>query len=249
MNNSQTVDKKEIEKFSQMADQWWDLNGKFKALHKFNPVRINYIKEKAQEHFKLKNDLQGLHVLDIGCGGGLLSEPMARFNATVTAIDASEKNINIASIHAKKSNLDINYLHTTVEELATKNLKYDIILNMEVIEHVADYKLFLTKSCIMLKPGGLMFIATINRTIKSYALAILGAEYILRWVPSGTHDWNKFLKPSEIEPYINNNGLSLKEIKGVSYNLLLDKWNLSSDLAVNYMMLISKKNEKPKSNS
>jgi 2-polyprenyl-6-hydroxyphenyl methylase/3-demethylubiquinone-9 3-methyltransferase len=249
MNKSQTVDTKEIEKFSQIADQWWDLNGKFKPLHKFNPIRVNYIKKKAQKHFGLIDDLRGLDVLDIGCGGGLLSEPMARFKANVTAIDASEKNISVASIHAKKSNLTINYQHTTVEELAAKNKIYDIILNMEVIEHVADYKLFLHQSCLMLKPGGLMFIATINRTIKSFLLAILGAEYILRWLPVGTHNWNKFLKPSEIEPYVNINGLLLEEIQGVSYNPLVDKWHLSNDMDVNYMMLISKQNEKPKSNS
>jgi 2-polyprenyl-6-hydroxyphenyl methylase/3-demethylubiquinone-9 3-methyltransferase len=239
MTKAKSIDESEIAKFSAMADEWWDLNGKFKPLHKFNPVRIAYIRDNVLSHFN-KDDFKGLSFLDIGCGGGLLSEPMARLGADVTSIDASEKNIKIASLHAQKSELDINYQCTSAEELATKSKKFDVVLNMEVIEHVADVEAFMQASCDLVKPGGLMFVATLNRTLKSYGLAIIGAEYILRWLPKGTHDWNKFLKPSEIDAHISNNAMKLKSLQGVSYNPLLDKWKLSDDLNVNYMMLTVK---------
>ena len=239
MTKAKSVDENEIAKFSAMADEWWDLNGKFKPLHKFNPVRISYIRDNVLSHFN-KEDFKGLNILDIGCGGGLLSEPMARLGADVTSIDASQKNIKIASLHSKQSELKIDYQCTSAEELAKKAKKFDVVLNMEVIEHVADVESFMQACCHLVKPGGLMFIATINRTIKSYALAIVGAEYVLRWLPKGTHDWNKFLKPSQVEEHIRNNGMGLQKLQGVSYNPLLDKWSLSSDVDVNYMMLSGK---------
>ncbi|PIR37669.1 MAG: bifunctional 3-demethylubiquinol 3-O-methyltransferase/2-polyprenyl-6-hydroxyphenol methylase [Alphaproteobacteria bacterium CG11_big_fil_rev_8_21_14_0_20_39_49] len=239
MTKSKSIDENEIAKFSAMADEWWDLNGKFKPLHKFNPVRIEYIRDNVLSHFD-KEGFKGLKFLDIGCGGGLLSEPMARLGADVTSIDASEKNIKIASLHAEQSGLKIDYQCTSAEELAKKGGKFDVVLNMEVIEHVANIGSFVQASADLLKPEGLMFIATLNRTLKSYALAIVGAEYILRWLPKGTHDWKKFLKPSEVEELASENGLKLKEIQGVSYNPLIDKWKLSDDVDVNYMMLFGK---------
>jgi 2-polyprenyl-6-hydroxyphenyl methylase/3-demethylubiquinone-9 3-methyltransferase len=241
MKKAQSIDENEIAKFSAMADQWWDLNGKFKPLHKFNPVRIGYVRDHIKSHFN-REDCEGITLLDIGCGGGLLSEPMARQGMDVTAIDASEKNIKIASLHAEKSDLKIDYRCTSAEELATTGIQFDVVLNMEVIEHVADVESFLKASCGLAKPNGIMILATLNRTIKSYALAIVGAEYVLKWLPKGTHDWNKFLKPSEIEPHLRNNGMNLQKIQGVSYNPLQDEWGLSSDIDVNYMMLINKLN-------
>jgi 2-polyprenyl-6-hydroxyphenyl methylase/3-demethylubiquinone-9 3-methyltransferase len=202
-------------------------------------VRIGYVRDHVKSHFN-QEDLSGITLLDIGCGGGLLSEPMARLGMAVTAIDASEKNIKIASLHAEKSGLKIDYRCTSAEDLASTKVQFDVVLNMEVIEHVADVESFLKASCELLKPNGIMIIATLNRTIKSYALAIVGAEYVLKWLPRGTHDWNKFLKPSEIEPHLINNGMNLQKIQGVSYNPLQDKWSLSSDIDVNYMMLVNK---------
>lgn len=231
-----TIDPSEIAKFSAMADEWWDEGGKFKPLHKFNPTRIAYIKDKITAHFR-KSDLKGLDIVDIGCGGGLLSEPMARLGANITGVDASEKNINIASIHAKNVGLSIYYKCGSAEELADSGKKFDVVLNMEVIEHVADVPAFLTACSRLVKPDGIMFIATLNRTVKSYALAIVGAEYVLGWLPRGTHDWKKFLKPSEINTELEKNGMELKEIQGVSYNPVMDKWGLSDDIKVNYMMV------------
>ena len=202
---STTINKEEIQKFSRLADEWWDLNGKFKPLHMFNPIRIEYILEKIKIHHKLKksdesNFLNGINILDIGCGGGLISEPMARLGAHVTGIDASEKNIKVAKLHSKKNNLEINYLNTSPENL-NKFEKFDVILNLEIVEHVEDVNLYI-KSCYkLLKKNGLMFTATINRSFMSYLKAIIGAEYILRWLPIGTHDWNKFLKPEELENF------------------------------------------------
>ena len=196
-----TVNKKEIEKFSKMAEEWWDVEGKFKPLHKFNPIRIKYIKGSIIENFKLQNNgklpLEGINVLDIGCGGGLLSEPMCRLGATVTGIDASAKNIEIAKIHAKKNNLNINYVCTSPEKIQKE--KFDVILNMEIVEHVENVDLFLNSSSNLLKKDGLMFVATINKTLKSYLFAIIGAEYILRWLPIGTHEWEKFIKPDDLK--------------------------------------------------
>ena len=199
---STTINKEEIQKFSKLADEWWDVNGKFKPLHMFNPIRIEYILDEITKHFKLdrktKLPLKNLEILDIGCGGGLISEPMARLGGNVTGIDAAEKNIKIASLHSKENNLKITYLNKSPEQLDDEE-KFDIILNLEVVEHVDNLDLYL-KSCYkLLKPNGLMFTATINRTFTSYIKAIIGAEYILRWLPIGTHDWNKFIKPEELE--------------------------------------------------
>lgn len=231
----------EVEKFSKIADEWWDINGKFRPLHLFNPVRLHYIRDIIQTHFSLnaniqKNPLSGINILDIGCGGGLLSEPMARLGADVTGVDASERNIKTAQIHAESNELKINYICNTAENL-TKSYSesFDVILNMEVIEHVANPEFFMQSCAKLLKPNGIMFVATLNRTLKSYALAIVGAEYILRWLPIGTHDWNKFLKPNEIEKMAQSAHLSHHSWQGVSFNPLTQKWIKISDISVNYM--------------
>ena len=232
-----SVNKKEIEKFSRMAAEWWDPDGKFKPLHKFNPIRIKYIKENIIQNFKLKNNnipLKGVNILDIGCGGGLLSEPMCRLGANVTGIDASMKNINIAKIHAKKDNLKINYLCSSPEKLKIKK-KFDVILNMEIIEHVEDIQFFLNSCSKLLKKNGVMFVATINKTLKSYIFAIVGAEYILKWLPIGTHEWEKFVKPKDLENILKQNNLSLNRLDGMHFNIIKDEWNVSKDLSVNYI--------------
>ena len=217
-----SINKKEIEKFSNMAAEWWDPEGKFKPLHKFNPIRIKYIKENIVKEFQLKNKkypLSGINVLDIGCGGGLLSEPMCRLGANVTAIDASNKNIAIANLHAKKNNLKINYICSSPEKLKTTK-KFDVILNMEIVEHVEDVDFFLKSCANLLKKNGLMFVATINKTLKSYIFAIVGAEYVLRWLPIGTHEWEKFVKPEELKSILIKNNLNLKKIDGMNFNIL-----------------------------
>ena len=232
-----SINKKEIEKFSKMAAEWWDPEGKFKPLHKFNPIRIKYIKENIIKEFQLKNKkypLSGINVLDIGCGGGLLSEPMCRLGANVTAIDASNKNIAIANLHAKKNNLKINYICSSPEKLKTTK-KFDVILNMEIVEHVEDVDFFLKSCANLLKKNGLMFVATINKTLKSYIFAIVGAEYVLRWLPIGTHEWEKFVKPEELKSILIKNNLNLKKIDGMNFNILKDEWNVSKDLSVNYI--------------
>ncbi|WP_440653511.1 bifunctional 2-polyprenyl-6-hydroxyphenol methylase/3-demethylubiquinol 3-O-methyltransferase UbiG [Candidatus Pelagibacter sp. HIMB1542] len=232
-----SINKKEIEKFSNMAAEWWDPEGKFKTLHKFNPIRIKYIKENIIKEFQLKNKkypLSGINVLDIGCGGGLLSEPMYRLGANVTAIDASNKNIAIANLHAKKNNLNINYICSSPEKLKTTK-KFDVILNMEIVEHVEDVDFFLKSCANLLKKNGLMFVATINKTLKSYIFAIVGAEYVLRWLPIGTHEWEKFVKPEELKSILIKNNLNLKKIDGMNFNILKDEWNVSKDLSVNYI--------------
>ena len=232
-----SINKKEIEKFSNMAAEWWDPEGKFKPLHKFNPIRIKYIKENIIKEFQLKNKkypLSGINVLDIGCGGGLLSEPMCRLGANVTAIDASNKNIAMANLHAKKNNLKINYICSSPEKLKTTK-KFDVILNMEIVEHVEDVDFFLKSCANLLKKNGLMFVATINKTLKSYIFAIVGAEYVLRWLPIGTHEWEKFVKPEELKSMLSKNNLNLKKIDGMNFNILKDEWNVSKDLSVNYI--------------
>ncbi len=240
-----TVNDAEVAKFSAMAEQWWDPAGKFKPLHKLNPVRLAYIREQGLDHFALdgakRSPFKGLKILDVGCGGGLLCEPMARLGAEVSGVDASERNIAIAKVHAEQSGLEINYLATTSEKLAAKGDQFDVVLNMEVIEHVADVPLFLKSCADLVKPGGLMFIATINRTAKAYALAILGAEYILRWLPRGTHDYSKFLTPDEITSIIKRNSMSIRDKCGVSFNPLQDKWRKTRDMSVNYMLLAEKR--------
>ena len=232
-----SVNKKEIEKFSKMATEWWDPEGKFKPLHKFNPIRIQYIKDNIINHFKLKNNikpLSGVNILDIGCGGGLLSEPMSRIGANVTGIDASDKNIKIAKLHSKKNNLKINYLCSSPEKLKSKE-KFDVILNMEIVEHVKDINFFLKSCSQLLKKNGLMFVATINKTFKSYVFAIIGAEYILRWLPIGTHEWEKFVNPKDLEKILLKNKLSLNKLDGMKFNIIKDEWNISKDYSVNYI--------------
>ena len=234
---SNSINKQEIEKFSKIATEWWSPNGKFKPLHKFNPIRIQYLKENIIEHFKLKHSsrpLKKINILDIGCGGGLLSEPMSRLGANVTAIDASKKNIEVAKFHAKKNNLKINYLCSSPEKLNIKK-KFDVILNMEIIEHVDDINFFIKKSSNLLKKNGLMFVATLNKTFKSYLFAIIGAEYILRWLPIGTHDWEKFVKPDELVNLGKKFNLKLKKLSGMEFNPIIDKWHLSNDKSVNYI--------------
>ena len=239
---SNTINKLEIAKFSKIAAEWWSPNGKFKPLHKFNPIRIKYLKENIIEHFKLKqtnSPLKGLNILDIGCGGGLLSEPITRLGAKVTAIDASKKNIQVAKFHAKKNNLKINYLCSSPEKF-NLNKKFDVVLNMEVVEHVEDLNFFIKKSSSLLKKNGLMFIATLNKTFKSYMFAIIGAEYVLKWLPIGTHDWEKFVKPDNLVNLAINHNLKLKKISGMKFNPIIDEWNLSTDKSVNYIAKFKK---------
>jgi len=239
---SSTINKKEIEKFSNMASEWWNPQGKFKPLHKFNPVRIKYIIDNTVKHFKIKSQeepFKNLSILDIGCGGGLLSEPMSRLGASVTGIDASQTNINIAKLHSKNSNLKIDYICTSPENLKI-NKKFDIILNMEIVEHVEDVNYFINKSSEFLKKDGLMYIATLNKTLKSYLFAIVGAEYILRWLPIGTHEWEKFLEPSKLIEYGKNNSLTLEKLDGIAFNLLENEWKLSKDKSVNYIVQFKK---------
>ena len=237
-----TINKKEIEKFSKIASEWWSPEGKFKPLHKFNPIRIKYLKDNIIDHFNLKRKnlpLKGINILDIGCGGGLLSEPMSRLGAKVTGIDASEKNIKVAKFHSKKNKLKINYICSSPEKNKLKK-KFDVILNMEIVEHVEDLNLFIKESSKLLKKNGLMFIATLNKTFKSYLFAIVGAEYFLRWLPIGTHDWNKFIKPEDLVKIAETNNLKLEKIDGMSFNLLTDQWNLDTDNSVNYIVKFKK---------
>ncbi|MCE3254724.1 MAG: ubiG [Rickettsiaceae bacterium] len=237
---SSTIDEKEIEKFTSIAGEWWSANGKFKPLHKFNPARISYIREKLIDNFSLnassKTPLENLKILDIGCGGGLLCEPLARLGADVTGIDAGKENIEAAKTHAAQSSLNINYRHQTIESLSQTAEKFDVVLAMEIIEHVANVEQFLAAASRCLKPNGLFFIASLNRSATSYLKAIIGAEYVLRWMPRGTHDWKKFLKPSEVNHFMEVNKLKLIDLSGFSYSLLRDEWKASRDISVNYVM-------------
>ena len=232
-----TINKEEIEKFSKIAEEWWNPTGKFKPLHKFNPIRISYIKDNITSSFKLKNKrkpLEKVKILDIGCGGGLLSEPMSRLGAEVVGIDASEKNIQVAKLHAKKNSLNIKYHCTSPENFIT-NTKFDVILNMEIIEHVEDVDFFLKSCAKLLKKEGIMFVATINKTLKSYVFAIIGAEYIMRWLPIGTHEWEKFVIPEDLIKILKGYNLSLDKLDGMKFNLIKDQWSISSDKSVNYI--------------
>lgn len=235
-----TIDAGEVARFSALAAEWWNPHGKFGVLHKFNPVRLGFIRDEAVKHFgrdaNAVRPFEGLRLLDIGCGGGLLSEPMARLGFDVVGADASEKNIKTASVHAAEVGLLIDYRATTAEALAAAGERFDAILNMEVIEHVADLDLFLTSCASMLKPGGLMFVATINRTAKAFALAIVGAEYVLGWLPRGTHDWAKFVTPAELDKALAGTGLSVTAKSGVWFNPLNGRWLLTDDMDVNYMV-------------
>ena len=233
-----TIDKKEIEKFSKLASDWWNPDGKFKPLHLFNPARVKFIKEKIISHFHIAENLdepfKKLKILDIGCGGGLLCEPLRRMGANITGIDASHNNIRAAKLHAKEMGLDIKYIHTSPENFNIKN-KFDIILNMEVVEHVSNINLFIQNCSSLIEKEGIMFVATINRNLKSYVFAILGAEYILRWLPIGTHEWDKFLTPQELEIIAKKNNFHLNDLVGMSYNLIKKEWIKNNDPSVNYI--------------
>ncbi len=249
-SHSASVDPVEVAKFAALAGEWWDPAGKFAPLHRLNPARLTFIRDRIAAHAGrdplAERPLAGLRVLDIGCGGGLLSEPMARLGAAVTGIDAAERNVAVAADHAAEAGLDIDYRHTTAEALAAEarggnGAGYDLVLNMEVVEHVADVTAFLQASAALVAPGGAMALATLNRTPKSFALAIVGAEYILRWLPRGTHDWRRFLRPSELVAYLRAAGLETRELTGVTYNPLTGAWRLApGDLDVNYMVFAVK---------
>jgi len=236
-----TIDESEVDRFSRMAADWWNPTGKFKPLHKFNPVRLTYIRQTVIEHFGLDagtaRPFDGLRLLDIGCGGGLLSEPMARLGAEVVGADASETNIEIARLHAGQSGLDIDYRATTSEALEAAGESFDVVLNMEVVEHVSDVDLYMKSCAAMVRPGGLMVVATINRTMKAYGLAIIGAEHILRWLPKGTHQYEKLVTPQELEHALAGTGVDIVRRTGVSFNPLADEWRLSRDMDVNYMVV------------
>ena len=238
-----TINKEEIQKFSNLAEEWWDVNGKFKPLHMFNPIRIEYILDKIKQHFKIENKkesiLKDLNILDIGCGGGLISEPLSRLGGNVTGIDASDKNIKVATIHSKKNNLKIRYLNKSPEQL-NEFEKFDIILSLEIVEHVNDVNLYIKSCNKLLKQNGIMFTATLNRTLISYFKAIIGAEYILRWLPIGTHDWNKFIKPEELEHILLKNSFNTIDLKGLEFNPLTNKWKKSKNLSVNYIICSTK---------
>ena len=237
-----TINKKEIEKFCKIAEEWWNPSGKFKPLHKFNPIRISYIKNNIIKSLKItdkKKPLKKVRILDIGCGGGLLSEPMSRLGAEVTGIDASKKNIEVARIHAQKNNLKIKYVWGSPDNYKS-DTKFDVILNMEIIEHVEDVNFFLKSCSKLLKKNGIMFVATLNKTLKSYLFAIIGAEYFLRWLPIGTHDWDKFVKPDDLINILKKNNFILNELRGMKFNLINDEWNLSSDNSVNYIAKFTK---------
>ena len=234
-----TINKEEIQKFSKLADEWWDVKGKFKPLHMFNPIRIEYITQKIKDHFNLSNQenayLKGIKILDIGCGGGLISEPMTRLGGSVTGIDASKKNIEVAKIHALNNKLNINYQNKSPEQLKEKEA-FDVILNLEIVEHVDNVQLYINSCKKLLKKNGIMFTATLNRTMVSYVKAIIGAEYILRWLPIGTHDWNKFIRPEELEKLLSSENFSSIDINGFEFNLFNRKWRNSRDLSVNYII-------------
>jgi 2-polyprenyl-6-hydroxyphenyl methylase / 3-demethylubiquinone-9 3-methyltransferase len=236
-----TVDRDEVARFSRLAGQWWDPHGPMAALHKFNPVRLAYVRDRAAEHFgrdaKRLDSLKGLRILDIGCGGGILAEPLARLGATVVGADPSASNIAVARRHAAQSGLTLDYREATAEGLADAGELFDVVLAMEVVEHVADVALFVDRAAAMVKPDGLLFVATLNRTAKSFALAIVGAEYILRWLPRGTHQWDKFVTPNELEIAIEQAGLRITGETGVIYDLFADRWRQSRDMDVNYMVV------------
>jgi 2-polyprenyl-6-hydroxyphenyl methylase/3-demethylubiquinone-9 3-methyltransferase len=240
-----SVDPEEVARFSALAAKWWDPRGEFAPLHKFNPVRLGFIRDRAAARFgrdsKARQPFEGLRLLDIGCGGGLLSEPMRRLGFTVTSVDASARNIGTARAHADQQGLDIDYRCATAEQLLTEGAgPFDVVLNMEVVEHVADPGEYLRTSARLVAPGGLMIVATLNRTPRAFALAVVGAEYVLRWLPRGTHDWKKFLKPEEIRAFLASEPVEVQGPFGVAYNPLTDRWSLSGDTAVNYMMTVAR---------
>jgi 2-polyprenyl-6-hydroxyphenyl methylase/3-demethylubiquinone-9 3-methyltransferase len=249
--SASSIDTAEIERFSKLASTWWDPRGPMAPLHKLNPVRLGYIRDKVTAHFgrdpKKLDCLKGLRMLDIGCGAGILSEPLARLGASMVGADPSEENIAVASAHAQDNDVEVDYRATTAETLAEAGEKFDVVLAMEVVEHVNDVGEFVATCASMVKPGGLMIAATLNRTLKSFALAIVGAEYLLRWLPRGTHQWDKFVTPQELERAIESTGLNVTGERGVIYNPLADRWQLSSDMDVNYMLVAERDNQKEKS--
>ena len=237
-----TINKKEIDKFSKLAEEWWDPNGKFKPLHNFNPVRLKYIKDSILKKYKntdKKRPLKNIRILDIGCGGGLLCEPLSKLGAEVVGIDASEKNIKIAKLHSRENNLRINYFCASPENFKIKG-KFDVILNMEIVEHVENVNFFLNQSTKFLKKEGLMFVATLNKTLKSFFFAIIGAEYVLRWLPIGTHDWDMFIEPKKLINICKNNNLVLQDLFGVKYNMINNDWEVSKDTSINYLAKFEK---------
>tara|TARA_B100000029_G_scaffold169456_1_gene165694 strand:- start:600 stop:1325 length:726 start_codon:yes stop_codon:yes gene_type:complete len=238
-----TIDKIEVEKFSKIASDWWNPNGKFKPLHVFNPARIKLIKEKIISYFSLdpnsKKPLSKISILDIGCGGGLLCEPLKRLGAEITGIDASENNIKAAKLHAEEMGLDIKYINCSPENLKADK-KFKVILNMEIVEHVSDVNLFMQKCSSLIEKDGIMFVATINKNLKSYLFAIIGAEYVLRWLPIGTHDWNKFLTPEQLKNIAEKNNFVFDELIGMKFNILLNKWKATKDSSVNYISIFLK---------
>jgi 2-polyprenyl-6-hydroxyphenyl methylase/3-demethylubiquinone-9 3-methyltransferase len=244
-HSSSTIDPDDVARFSAIAAEWWDENGKFKPLHRINPLRIGYIRDAATEHFALDAasvaPLEGLSLLDVGCGGGLISEPMARLGAAVTGIDASENNIKTATIHAQETGTKVTYRATTAEDLAATGAQYDMVLALEIIEHVADLTLFYDAITTLVKPGGLLVLSTINRNPKSYVMAIVGAEYIMRWLPVGTHNWSQFVRPSEMTHALTSRGCMVKDMQGMIFNPLRNSFSLSkTDLDVNYLMVAKK---------
>ena len=238
--NATTIDPEDVARFSAIADEWWDPDGKFKPLHRFNPIRLHYIRDRICTHFgRDKQSLRpfaGLRLLDVGCGGGLISEPLARMGADVTGIDASERNIRTAQVHAEQCSLDISYRSTTVEEIAATGESYDAVISLEVVEHVADVDLFLDGCAALTADNGAIALATLNRTPKSFALGIVGAEYIMRWLPRGTHKWKKFVRPSELARGLRRNGITVEDISGLTFNPLNSEWQVSGDVSVNYVL-------------
>lgn len=238
-----SIDPDEVARFSALADRWWDATGPFAPLHRFNPVRLGFIRNQAARHFgrdvKTTRPFEGLSLLDIGCGGGLLSEPMSRLGFSVTAVDASERNIGAASAHAQAQGLQIDFRASTAEALLEEDRRFDVVLNMEVIEHVADPRAFLLDTARLMKPGGMMIVATLNRTLKALALAKVGAEYVLRWVPAGTHDWSKFLTPDELKGFVEDQPFEIEGPFGVEYSPLKGEWRESADASINYMMIVT----------
>ncbi|MBN8530904.1 MAG: bifunctional 2-polyprenyl-6-hydroxyphenol methylase/3-demethylubiquinol 3-O-methyltransferase UbiG [Alphaproteobacteria bacterium] len=241
-----SVDAEEIRRFSALAETWWAPDGPMKPLHRLNPVRLAFLRDRAMEHFQMKNEgvapLSGLSVLDIGCGGGLVAEPLARLGAAVTGIDASEKNIAVATLHAEKSGTNVTYRHASAEQLVAEGKRFDLVLALEVVEHVADVEGFLAAACSLVRPGGALAASTLNRTALSYALAIVGAEYIMRWLPKGTHQWSKFLRPSELTNALCRQGMEIAGMKGLFYNPLSGDWMLTERLDVNYLLFATKPN-------
>jgi 2-polyprenyl-6-hydroxyphenyl methylase/3-demethylubiquinone-9 3-methyltransferase len=242
--SASTIDPAEVAKFSAIAAEWWDPTGKFAPLHKFNPVRLGFIREQAAAHFgrdaRSLKPFEGLSLLDIGCGGGLLSEPMARLGFAVTGADASERNIGTARAHAAQSGVEIDYRATTAEALVDEDRGFDVVLNMEVVEHVADVGAYLAACTALVKPGGMTLVATLNKTLKSLALAKIGAEYVLGWLPRGTHDWNRFIPPAQLKASLEESGLNILKTQGVSFDPLAWDWKLSNDVDVNYMVVATR---------